>query len=112
MEPTQTIVCPNCSRECPEATQYCSECGVRLRTAKAFVLGVDLDGVVADFYGALRPVAAEWRGVKSDDLTPDVSYGLKEWGVSGEEYQELHRFAVTQREIFFTQPPIEGAPAT
>lgn len=81
-------------------------------TTKAFVLGVDLDGVVADFYGALRPVAAEWRGVKVDDLTPDVSYGLKEWGIKGEEYQELHRFAVTQREIFFTQPPIEGAPAT
>jgi 5'(3')-deoxyribonucleotidase len=68
--------------------------------------------VVADFYGALRPVAAEWRGVKPEDLTPDVSYGLNEWGISGDEYQELHRFAVTQREIFFKQPPIEGAPAT
>ena len=47
-------------------------------TTKAFVLGLHLDGVVADFYGALRPVAAEWRGVKVDDLTPDVSFGLKE----------------------------------
>src|ERR1700733_301431 len=81
-------------------------------TTKAFVLGVDLDGVVADFYGALGPVAAEWLGVKVDELTPDVSYGLKEGGIKGEEYQELHRFAVTQREIFFTQSPIEGAPAT
>jgi 5' nucleotidase, deoxy (Pyrimidine), cytosolic type C protein (NT5C) len=83
-----------------------------LRTSKTFVLGVDLDGVVADFYGALRPVAAEWRGVKTEDLTPDVSYGLKEWGITGAEYQELHRFAVTQREIFFTQPAIPGAAAT
>jgi hypothetical protein len=48
---------------------------------------VDLDGVVADFYGALRPIAAEWRGVKIEELTPDVSYGLKEWGIeSAEEY--------------------------
>lgn len=81
-------------------------------TTKAFVLGVDLDGVVADFYGALRPVAAEWRGVKVEDLTLDVSYGLKEWGIGDEEdYQDLHRFAVTQREIFLTQMPIEGAAA-
>jgi hypothetical protein len=78
---------------------------------RPFVLGVDLDGVVADFYGALRPVAAEWRGVKVEELTSDVSYGLAEWGISGDEYQELHRFAVTQRQIFLTQPPIEGAPA-
>ncbi len=83
-----------------------------MRTSKTFVLGVDLDGVVADFYGALRPVAAEWRGVKTEDLTLDVSYGLKEWGITGAEYQELHRFAVTQREIFFTQPAIAGAAAT
>lgn len=80
---------------------------------KAFVLGVDLDGVVADFYGALRPIAAEWRGVKTEDLTPDVSYGLKDWGIANEEdYQDLHRFAVTQREIFLTQKAIEGAAAS
>jgi len=30
---------------------------------KQFVLGVDLDGVVADFIGGLRPIAAEWLGV-------------------------------------------------
>jgi len=82
------------------------------KTAKAFVVGVDLDGVVADFYGALRPIAAEWRGVNVETLTPDVSYGLPEWGIEGEEdYQALHRFAVTQREIFLKQLPIEGAPS-
>ena len=30
---------------------------------RRFVLGVDLDGVCADFYGGLKPVAAEWLGV-------------------------------------------------
>lgn len=104
--------CPNCSSECLDSAHFCSECGTVLRTPGTFVLGVDLDGVVADFYGALRPVAAEWRGVKTSELTPDVSYGLKEWGITGTEYQELHRFAVTQREIFRTQPAIPGAAAT
>ena len=32
-------------------------------TERSFVFGVDLDGVVADFYGGLRPIAAEWLGV-------------------------------------------------
>jgi hypothetical protein len=104
--------CPNCSKECPETAGFCGECGTQLRPGETFVLGVDLDGVVADFYGALRPVAAEWRGLKLKELTKEVSYGLQEWGIAGADYQDLHRFAVTQREIFFTQPPIDGGPAT
>jgi hypothetical protein len=33
--------------------------------ARRFVLGVDLDGVVGDFYGYMRNIAAEWLGVPS-----------------------------------------------
>jgi 5'(3')-deoxyribonucleotidase len=105
------LKCPSCCADCSESAQFCGDCGTRLRTTKTFVLGVDLDGVVADFYETLRPIAAEWRGLKVEDLTPEVSYGLKEWGITSIEYQELHRFAVAQREIFRTQPPIEGAAA-
>ncbi len=78
-----------------------------------FVLGVDLDGVCADFYGGLRPVAAEWLGVSVDSLTPDVSFALHEWGVplAPGGYDALHRFAVTQRELFRTLQPLPGAPA-
>lgn len=104
--------CPECSAEVLEKeARFCSACGSQLQPDERFVLGIDLDGVVSDFYGALRPIAAEWRGVSVEDLTKEVSYGLKEWGIKREEYQELHRFAVTQREIFATQPPIAGAPA-
>jgi 5'(3')-deoxyribonucleotidase len=103
--------CPECSAEVVEKARFCSTCGTQVQSDKRFVLGVDLDGVVADFYGALRPIAAEWRGVALDELTPDVSYGLKEWGIKSGEYHELHRYAVTQREIFATQPPVTGAPA-
>ncbi|HYW91034.1 MAG TPA: hypothetical protein VFA95_00990 [Gammaproteobacteria bacterium] len=48
---------------------------------KQFVLGVDLDGVVADFVGDLRPIAAEWLGVKVSRLTDQVSYGFGEWAL-------------------------------
>ena len=46
------------------------------QSARQFVLGVDLDGVVADFYAGLRPIAAEWLGVAADTLPLEVSYGL------------------------------------
>jgi 5'(3')-deoxyribonucleotidase len=76
-----------------------------------FVLGVDLDGVVADFYGALRPIAAEWLGVPIESLTEQVSYGLPEWKLDqAGSYDDLHRFAVTQRDLFANLTPMYGAP--
>ena len=79
---------------------------------RAFVFGVDLDGVVADFYGGLRPIAAEWLGVSIETLPQRVSWGLIEWGVDDAPggYERLHRFAVTQRELFSRVPPMPGAP--
>lgn len=77
--------------------------------SRLFVLGVDLDGCVADFYAGLRPIAAEWLGVPEDSLTLEVSYGLPEWKLNQETYADLHRFAVTQRDLFRKLEPIEGA---
>jgi 5'(3')-deoxyribonucleotidase len=74
------------------------------------VIGVDLDGVCADFYGRMREVAAEWFETPLRQLTRDVEYGLKQWGISSkEQYESLHRFAVTQRELFSTQKMMPGA---
>ena len=79
---------------------------------KKFVVGVDLDGVCADFYEGLREVAAEWLGVGLETLTHDVTYGLPEWKLERcGEYDDLHRFAVTERDLFRTLRPIYGAPA-
>jgi 5'(3')-deoxyribonucleotidase len=84
-----------------------------------FVLGVDLDGVCANFIDGLRPIAAEWLGVDVSTLTPDPSYGFKEWDlcrVGGtnlvEAYGHLHRYAVTQRDLFLHLPIIPGADVT
>lgn len=79
---------------------------------RRFVLGVDLDGVCADFYGGLKPVAAEWLGVDVALLPDRVSWTLPEWGVDRAPggYDALHRFAVTQRELFRRLPPMPGAP--
>ncbi|MCL2557039.1 MAG: 5'-nucleotidase [Treponema sp.] len=76
-----------------------------------FIFGVDLDGVVGDFYGAVRKIAAEWLNKPLESLTTEVSYGLSEWGIDEfGGYERLHRFAVTQRNIFSAMEPIKNAP--
>lgn len=76
-----------------------------------FVLGVDLDGVVADFYGGLRHVAADWLEVPIKTLPMNVTYGLPEWklALAPGGYEALHKFAVTQRQLFLNLKPIPGA---
>jgi beta-phosphoglucomutase-like phosphatase (HAD superfamily) len=78
----------------------------------SFIIGVDLDGVVGDFYGAMRKIAAEWLGRPVESLTADVSFGLDEWGIAEYGgYDRLHRFAVTQRNLFLDMEPVRDAPA-
>ena len=53
---------------------------------------------------------AEWFECRVEDLSPDVSYGLPEWGIKDKDhYESLHRFAVTQRSLFESSPMISGA---
>ena len=74
------------------------------------VIGVDLDGVCADFYGRMREIAAEWFERDPKDLPTEVSYGLEEWGIiDSKQYNDLHRFAVTERNLFKTEKMIDGA---
>lgn len=74
------------------------------------VIGVDLDGVCADFYGRMRSIAAEWFERPVDDLPTEVSYGLSEWGIGDKaHYDSLHRFAVTQRSLFSSMDMMPGA---
>ena len=78
----------------------------------SFILGVDLDGVVGDFYEATRRIAAEWLHKPLESLTTEVSYGLEEWNLAEYGgYERLHRFAVTQRNLFRVMEPIKDAPS-
>jgi 5'(3')-deoxyribonucleotidase len=77
-----------------------------------FIFGVDLDGVVGDFYGAMRKIAAVWLDRPLDSLTKEVSFGLGEWGLAEYGgYERLHRFAVSERNLFRDMEPIKDAPA-
>jgi 5'(3')-deoxyribonucleotidase len=77
---------------------------------KDFILGVDLDGVCADFYTTMREIAAEWMGQPVESLVKEVDFGLKQWKIDEVGgYEPLHRFAVTQRDLFRRVSPIPGA---
>src|SRR5687767_2188644 len=74
-----------------------------------FVLGVDLDGVCADFYNGIRPLAAEWLNKTVEELEGvDVSFDLKEWGMPPGLYPDFHKWAVTQRDLFKIMKPMHG----
>lgn len=74
-----------------------------------FILGVDLDGVCADYQAALRPVVAHRKGRPVDELGPQQSWDFEEWGITGrEDFLECHAEAVLRRRIFATMPAIEG----
>lgn len=75
----------------------------------AFVLGVDLDGVVADHTRRFREILAAVRGVPVDAYSLDRSWDFSEWDLAPGEYSELHRIAVMDFDMFRTMDPIEGA---
>ncbi len=75
-----------------------------------FVLGLDLDGCVADFLQSMREVFAEWSGQPIETLHPSPRYGFPEWDLDMVQYRRLHRFAVTQHDLFAKMQPVAGAP--
>lgn len=76
----------------------------------SFVLGLDLDGCVADFVGHMREVFSHWSGQPIEEVEEFPTYGMPEWELLPGEYERLHRFAVTQKNLFAEMKPIQGAP--
>jgi 5'(3')-deoxyribonucleotidase len=74
-----------------------------------FVLGVDLDGVVADHSDAFRQVVAELRGVDPESLPLERSWDFHEWGFGPTDYERYHRIAVMDRRMFRAMAVIQGA---
>ncbi len=107
------MICCECGADNPQ-NGFCGTCKhpLSIIEEERFVLGVDLDGVCADFYGGLRNIAAEWLRVPLESLTDQPQHGLPEWHVPEAPggYTALHRFAVTQRNLFKELTPLEGAP--
>lgn len=81
-------------------------------TARPFVLGVDLDGVVADYDGAMRDHVSKFKGVSRDTIPASTSWSLVDsgWPLRDEDdFIACHNRAVTERRMFLTMDPVDGA---
>lgn len=78
-------------------------------TDRQFVLGVDLDGVVANHTERFREIMAEVRGVDPATMPLDRSWDFHEWGFDPDDYARYHRIAVMEHDMFRTMQVIEGA---
>lgn len=74
-----------------------------------FVLGVDLDGVCADYTAAFREVVAAELGLDPGHLAEQRSWDFAEWGLSTDDFHRLHRVAVLEHRMFRTMPVMTGA---
>jgi 5'-nucleotidase len=78
-------------------------------TGDEFVLGVDLDGVCADYTTAFRQVVAAERRVSEESLTTEVSWDFAEWGFDREGFLAMHRLSVQEHRMFRHMPALPGA---
>ncbi len=72
------------------------------------MLGVDLDGVCADYSAGFREVVAADRGIDPDDLPMPTRWGFHHWGLDDADYARLHKLAVTDKRMLRHLPAIEG----
>jgi phosphoglycolate phosphatase-like HAD superfamily hydrolase len=75
-----------------------------------FILGLDLDGTCADFYGRMREIAAIWTGRPLDDLPEEPEWSMGSWGIGNDDYERFHRYAVTEHQLFESMQPLPGSP--
>jgi 5'-nucleotidase len=76
-----------------------------------FIFGVDLDGVCAEYTGALREVVAADQGRDPAELPEPTTWDFAEWGLDRERFEQIHRQAVMHHRIFRTMPAMAGVAA-
>lgn len=79
---------------------------------KEFVIGVDLDGVVADYESKLREIAAGIMGLGQNKFPVASHWSLLESGWPFEDeahFLEIHKEAVSAHGLFRRLSPIAGA---
>jgi 5'(3')-deoxyribonucleotidase len=78
-------------------------------SAPPLVLGVDLDGVCADYEGAFRDSVVSQLGRDPETLPPQtIMDAYSQWGLTFEEFEEAHRRAVVEDRMFRHMRPMTG----
>ncbi len=80
-----------------------------MSSQETFVLGVDLDGVCADYESALRASLVRHGGREPAHLPPQtVMDGYSQWDLSFAEFEIAHRRAVLEDRMFREMTPMPG----
>jgi 5'(3')-deoxyribonucleotidase len=58
----------------------------------------------------MREIAAIWTSQPLDQLPIEPQWTMSNWGIGDGEYEEFHRFAVTEHRLFETMAPLAGSP--
>lgn len=80
--------------------------------SRPFVLGVDVDGVLADYDGAMRDHTSKFLGVDRGSIPVTDQWSLVQSGwpfESEHQFLDIHRRAVTEKRMFLTMDPVDGA---
>ncbi len=72
------------------------------------MLGVDLDGVCADYNLGFREIVAADKGLPPSSLPLPTSWGFGHWGLDDDEFLRLHRAAVCEKRMLRSLPVIDG----
>ena len=76
---------------------------------RELILGVDLDGVCADYETALRDAYATRHGLDPATLPPQTTMdAYSEWGLSVDAFRDEHRHAVVNHRLFRVMQPLPG----
>jgi 5'-nucleotidase len=84
----------------------------RKDSSRPFVLGVDIDGVLADYDGAMRDHTSKFMSVPRESIPQTNEWSLVRSGwpfESEQHFLDTHRRAVTEKRMFLTMDPIDGA---
>jgi len=77
--------------------------------AASLVLGVDLDGVCADYEAAFRASVARQHGRDPAQLLPQTVHdAYSQWGLDGDAFEQTHRRAVIEDRMFRHMQPLPG----
>lgn len=79
-----------------------------------WVLGVDLDGVVAQYEPRMREITSTVTGVPVQDIPVASTWSLVKSGwpfADEQEFLDVHRIAVEDHNLYRTLDPVEGASA-
>jgi len=75
----------------------------------SLVLGVDLDGVCADYEAAFRASVARQFDLDPAELTPQTVHdSYSQWGLDSQAFERAHRLAVVEDRMFRHMAPMPG----